>query len=194
MEKPTDMSAVALVETNAKPLGLQLVNSYMTNKKSSPQDLVELAHQVSKADEFVRANAGNKLSLIAEQIKYLQEQARKVLEEAKKDADLHHAACNIVKKPGTTYNLYKRESGQAYLSILSPEEWGPACPHEYVGSWRLEFDQSWTPLKDVERRDQENLMVTKVLDHQLALGESDFFSGLTGEKANVQALTAEQKS
>ena len=44
-----------------------------------------------------------------------------VLEEAKRDNELHHAACNIVKRPGTTYHLYRRESGQAYLSILSPQ-------------------------------------------------------------------------
>lgn len=44
-----------------------------------------------------------------------------VLEKAKLDAELHHAACNIVKKPGTVYYLYERESGQKYLSIISPE-------------------------------------------------------------------------
>ena len=44
-----------------------------------------------------------------------------VLVDAKRDASLHHAACNIVKKPGTMYYLYERESGQSYLSILSPE-------------------------------------------------------------------------
>ena len=31
-----------------------------------------------QADEFIRANAGNKLTVIADQIKYLQAQARKV--------------------------------------------------------------------------------------------------------------------
>ncbi len=44
-----------------------------------------------------------------------------VLQEAKRDADLHHAACNMVKKPGTMYYMYERESGQKYLSILSPQ-------------------------------------------------------------------------
>lgn len=44
-----------------------------------------------------------------------------VLEEAKRDADLHHAACNIVKKPGTMYYLYERPSGQKYFSIISPK-------------------------------------------------------------------------
>ena len=44
-----------------------------------------------------------------------------VLEEAKRDADLHHAACNIVKKPGNMYYLYERQSGQKYFSIISPQ-------------------------------------------------------------------------
>lgn len=46
---------------------------------------------------------------------------KQVLEEAKKDADLHHAACNVVKKPGNMYYLYLRESGQRYFSIVSPQ-------------------------------------------------------------------------
>ena len=43
------------------------------------------------------------------------------LEEAKRDSMLHHAACNLVKKPGQTYYLYERESGQKYFSLLSPQ-------------------------------------------------------------------------
>lgn len=102
-----------------------------------------------QGDDFIKANACNKLTVIADQIRYLQEQARKVrprsksihthmqaykqnkscihkclfqaLEEAKRDADLHHAACNIVKKPGTIYYLYERPSGQKYFSIISPQ-------------------------------------------------------------------------
>lgn len=35
-------------------------------------------HSSSQADDFVRANACSKLSVIAEQIRHLQEQARKV--------------------------------------------------------------------------------------------------------------------
>ncbi|XP_032405339.1 uncharacterized protein C1orf50 homolog [Xiphophorus hellerii] len=80
-----------------------------------------LAEQVQKGDDFVKANACNKLTVIADQIRYLQEQAKKVLEEAKRDADLHHAACNIVKKPGNMYYLYQRPSGQKYFSIISPK-------------------------------------------------------------------------
>lgn len=44
-----------------------------------------------------------------------------VLQDAKRDADLHHAACNIVKRPGNIYYLYQRPSGQKYFSIISPK-------------------------------------------------------------------------
>lgn len=74
-----------------------------------------------QGDEFVRANAGNKLMVIADQIRYLQQQAQKCLQDAKRDADLHHAACNMVKKAGMMYYLYKRPSGQRYFSMISPQ-------------------------------------------------------------------------
>ena len=40
--------AVALVESNAHPMGVQLVSSQKSNKTSSPMDLVELAKEVQK--------------------------------------------------------------------------------------------------------------------------------------------------
>ncbi|XP_072100833.1 uncharacterized protein C1orf50 homolog [Mobula birostris] len=156
-------AAVALVESNANPVGLQLVSSYKTNRLGDPLDLVVLAEQIQKADDFVRANATNKLTMIAEQIQYLQDKARKVLEEARKDADLHHIACNIVKKPGTVYFMYRRESGQRYFSILSPKEWGPSCPHEFLGAYKLQHDQSWTEYKDINKRDAEIGLIDKLL-------------------------------
>lgn len=74
-----------------------------------------------QADEFTRANAVNKLSIIVDQIRYLQEKAREVLEEAHRDNFLHHVACNFRKVPGKLYYLYERDSGQNYFSMLSPE-------------------------------------------------------------------------
>uniref|UniRef100_A0A4W3GKU8 Chromosome 1 open reading frame 50 n=1 Tax=Callorhinchus milii TaxID=7868 RepID=A0A4W3GKU8_CALMI len=112
---------VVLVESNESPADLQLLSSYHTNRIGDPQDLVKLAEQIQKADQFVQANACNRLTVIGEQIRYLQEQAHKVLEEAKRDAELHHIACNVVKKPGNIYYLYRRETGQKYFSILSPK-------------------------------------------------------------------------
>jgi len=163
MEAPRDVSTVSLVEANSNPLGVQLVNTQRTNKSGDANDLVALAIQVQKADECTRSVAGSKLGVIAEQIKFLQAQALRVMQEAKLNADLNHAACNMVKKPGNIYHLYQRDSGQKYLSIISPEEWGSACPHVYISSHRLEYDMSWTPIDKLNKRDDEEAMVSKIL-------------------------------
>ena len=67
-----------------------------------------------------------------------------------------------MKKPGTMYYLYERDSGQAYLSILSPQEWGSSCPHHFLGAYRLEYDQSWTPITEVDKRDEELALLDKI--------------------------------
>ncbi|XP_036034339.1 uncharacterized protein C1orf50 homolog [Onychomys torridus] len=171
----------ALVELTPTPGGLALVSPYHTNRVGDPLDLVALAEQVQKADEFIRANATNKLTVIAEQIQHLQEQARKVLEDARRDADLHHVACNMVKKPGNIYYLYQRESGQQYLSIISPEEWGAGCPHDFLGAYKLQHDLSWTPYEDIEKQDAKIGMMDKLLNQPMALPPctEPTFQGLT---------------
>ncbi|KAG7262946.1 hypothetical protein CRUP_018089 [Coryphaenoides rupestris] len=175
--QPDKTTTVTLVESSSAPSGLELVSPYQTNRAGDPMDLVSLAAQVQKGDDFIKANACNRLTVIADQIRYLQEQARKVLEDAKKDADLHHAACNIVKKPGNFYYLYQRPSGQKYFSIISPQEWGSSCPHPFIAGYKLQHDMSWTPLDQVERKDAELAIMGKLISRQTALppcGEPNF--------------------
>ena len=74
-----------------------------------------------QADQFTRAVAGSKLSVIAEQVRFLQEQARQVLEEANRSKTLHHIACNFKKIPGKVYYVYRRDNGKEYMSMISPE-------------------------------------------------------------------------
>ncbi|XP_048207012.1 uncharacterized protein C1orf50 homolog isoform X2 [Perognathus longimembris pacificus] len=180
-EGGTARPAGTLVEPSRTPGDLALVSPYHTRRVGDPLDLVALAEQVQKADEFIRANATNKLTVIAEQIQHLQEQARKVLEDARRDADLHHVACNMVKKPGNIYYLYKRESGQQYFSIISPEEWGTSCPHDFLGAYKLQHDLSWTPYEDIEKQDAKISIMDKLLSQPVALPPSTepTFQGLT---------------
>ncbi|XP_058808581.1 uncharacterized protein C1orf50 homolog [Phymastichus coffea] len=150
---------VALVERNIAPQGMKLVDAKAVAKRA-PNDLVELAMEIQMADNYVKANACSKLQMIAEQMRFLQQQAERVLLEAKQEKTLHHAACNFVKHPGKIYHLYQRESGQIYFSMLSPEEWGNSAPQQtYKGSYRLEHDYSWTPLSkiDIKNKDLEIL-------------------------------------
>lgn len=145
----------ALVERNIIPQGISLVDPDAV-AKSSQQDLMALVAEIAKADVCIKANACNKLQVIAEQIKFLQKQAENILLEAERNAKLHHVACNFVKQPGHVYHLYKRESGQFYFSMLSPQEWDNSAPcQSYKGSFRLEHDRSWTSLPQLYAKDKE---------------------------------------
>ena len=82
--------SVALVERpSSSDLGVQLVDAERSGKKTQ-SDLIELATQIQKADDFTRSNVSNKLQVIAEQVRFLHEQARKILEETKEAENLHH--------------------------------------------------------------------------------------------------------
>ena len=62
------------VDDSESAASKQLVNPERVHRHGDPYDLVVLAQEVQKADQFVRCAASNKLILIAEQIRHLQEQ------------------------------------------------------------------------------------------------------------------------
>merc|ERR1719163_524958 len=128
-------------------------------------NLVELASEIQTADKFTRATAGSKLSVIAEQVRFLQAQAQKILEEAQRDKEINHLACNFKRIPGKVYYIYKRASGKNYMSMISPEEWGKDCP-EFIAAYKLENDMSWTPFENIEKREDENIIIDKILRTQ----------------------------
>lgn len=154
---------------NLKQDGInQLVDPNHASKALST-DLVDLAKEVQKADTFVRANVGNKLQVIVEQIRFLQAQAEKVLGEAKLNNDLHHVACNSKKIPGNMYYMYERPNGQRYMSLISPKEWGGAPPHKFIGAYRLENDQSWTPEEETASRASDESLIEQILHNKRVL-------------------------
>ncbi|EDQ90283.1 uncharacterized protein MONBRDRAFT_3023, partial [Monosiga brevicollis MX1] len=134
-----------------------LASARAVHRMHDPNDLVALAQVVQQADDYTRATVGSKLELITQQIQFLQQQARQVLEEAKKDVSLAHARCNFKRIPNRIYHLYRRTNpdldGEKYFSMLSPQEWGDRLQDEHLGSYRLEPDHSWTPIERIAERD-----------------------------------------
>lgn len=129
---------------------------YPLSRLSAPHELVDVAREIQAADTTLGGVTVAKLRIIAEQIRALQAQAARVLEEARHASELHRAACAFKRRPGHVYHLYrKKRDASLYWSMLSPEEWGTP-PDEFQGSFRLEVDMTWTPLdKTVERDDLE---------------------------------------
>jgi len=152
---------VNLVERNPNPGGLALVDPDRSGK-TNQFDLVELASQIQTADTFTRSTAGSKLSVIAEQVRFLQQQAKAVLEEAALNQQLHHIACNFKKVPGKIYYVYKRDNGKNYMSLISPEEWGSGGP-EFVAAYKLEYDMTFTPFNKIAKREDDEKIIDKIL-------------------------------
>ncbi|XP_053665491.1 uncharacterized protein C1orf50 homolog [Anopheles marshallii] len=170
------ISKVQLVERNPAPNGTEIVSMYRTGVREA-NDIVTLAKEIKSADVAVTNNACAKLVMIAEQIRFLQQQAKKILEETQAAQELHHAACNFRKIPGHIYHLYKRPSGQTYFSMLSPNDWGPnGCEHLYQGSYKLEYDQTWTSADKIEQVQENIRWAHRVLDTGLKSNRNGFLS------------------
>ncbi|MGD8862606.1 MAG: DUF2452 domain-containing protein [Myxococcales bacterium] len=141
----------------------QRISPYPQSRLSAPHQLVKAAEEIERADTMLAAAVGSELDAIARQIRALQAQAAEALQRAQRDALLHRARCRFRKRPGEIYHLY-RDGEQSYFSMLSPDDWNGAPPHEHVGSYRLEADMRWTPLEQVERRDLERAGVARLFD------------------------------
>ncbi|AKF05247.1 DUF2452 domain-containing protein [Sandaracinus amylolyticus] len=131
-------------DEGGKHLGPASTSPYPMSRLAPTHDLVDVAKRIADADAMIGATASAKLRVIADQIQALQEEARRILEDTRKDLDLHRARCNFVRRPGQIYHLYRRADGELWFSMIGPVEWAGRNASEFVGSYRLELDQSWT--------------------------------------------------
>lgn len=131
-------------DEGGKHLGPARTSPYPVSRLAPAHDLVDVAKRIAQADAMIGATASAKLRVIADQIQALQDEARRILEDTRKDLDLHRARCSFARRPGQTYHLYRRQDGELWFSMIAPGEWRGASASEFVGSYRLELDQSWT--------------------------------------------------
>ncbi|MGD8795990.1 MAG: DUF2452 domain-containing protein [Thiohalophilus sp.] len=139
---------------------------YPVSRLAPAFELVDLAKQISEADKMINTRVSSKLKVIADQIRHLQDEARQVLEETQKDQKLHQAACNFQRQPGHVYHLYRKADGNTWFSMLSPDDWQGQPPNEYLGSYRLEADMSWTDMSklDDQEGDETRELVKRLLE------------------------------
>lgn len=139
---------------------------YPVSRLAPAIELVDLAKQISEADHAIANQTSGKLQLIADQIKTLQNEAKRILDEAQENQALHRAACQFPRKPGHIYHLYEKSDGSQLFSMLSPEEWNNNPPHQFVGSYKLEADMSWTPVADLDKQDDAAELIRQLLNEQ----------------------------
>jgi hypothetical protein len=129
---------------------------YPVSRLAPAFELVELAQEIAQADQMLANRANAQLAVIAEQVRVLQQQAREILQQTRHHQQLHRAHCNFQKKPGQIYHLYQNKRGESLLSMLSPEDWRGRPPNDYLGSFRLESDCSWTALEKLQQAQEQD--------------------------------------
>ncbi len=79
----------------------------------------------------------SKLTQIAEQINFLQNQAQNIIIDHNENDRLSKINCSIKKVPGTIYYHYLI-NGSETLSIISPDEW--STYDEFLGKYLYNYD------------------------------------------------------
>ena len=84
--------------------------------------------------------AQNKLKTRYEE---LEAEFKKLVETAADNELIYNAAIGFNPKVGEVYHLYKKQDGNAWVSLVGPDEWGPGYNFEFLGSFRLATDSVW---------------------------------------------------
>ncbi len=143
---------------------------YPLSRLAPAFDRGDLNRELAQADQLLSARTRARLQVIAQQILHLRDEAQRVLEEARRDAELHHARCGFKKVPGRVYHLYRQRDGGLAFSLLSPHDWGGHPPHPYLGAFRLEPDLSWVPAQQPDAPEDAAELVQRLLRDDI--GES----------------------
>lgn len=87
------------------------------------------------------------LDQIKEQIDLLARQAKDIQDRVTISEEIYTAEMNFEPLIGRNYHLYRRDGGKKpVLSLVSPAEWGPNPPYEFVATIRMLADHTWEVL------------------------------------------------
>ena len=91
------------------------------------------------------------LDQIKAQIELLARQANEIQHRMTISERIYEAQMGIDPIIGRTYHLYRKpEGGKHVMSMISPAEWGPRIPYDYIATIKLLADHTWDVL---ERRE-----------------------------------------
>ena len=84
--------------------------------------------------------AQNKLKTRYEE---LEAEFKKLVETAADNELIYNATIRFSPKVGEVYHLYRNDTGEEWVSMVAPHEWGPNYVFEFLGSFRLATDSVW---------------------------------------------------
>lgn len=119
------------------------INPQFVPNKSSKQYPTEVGSQNFKPDDIqeFKFSESEKLDrLFSIKFEKIKSEWQSLLDEVELNKRLYSAKHNFKPVIGETYFLYKRDSGEEFLSIISPKEWGK---FEFIGSYKFLPDGRW---------------------------------------------------
>ena len=84
--------------------------------------------------------AQNKLKTRYEE---LEAEFKKLVETAADNELIYNATIRFSPKVGEVYHLYRNDTGEEWVSMIAPHEWGSNYVFEFLGSFRLATDSVW---------------------------------------------------
>jgi len=135
MQNPTHNKQEPVVE-NKNSL------SYPTRTMDPPISAVDRVKEIEKAGLSVQSHLNAKLDIILHQIQNLQQEAKKIIEQAEEDMKLHQIKCNFEKRIGMKIHCYMRKNGENFFSLLSPEEWQNS-PAVFLATYLIKPDMGF---------------------------------------------------
>lgn len=120
----------------------KLPDSYVPDRrlKSYP---TELGSQRFSPDDITlfKIEKTNKLKHhYTSKFEEIQKEYQKLMNEISTNERLYLAAHNFEPISGEIYHLYKKESNEEFLSLISPDQWKR---FEFIGSYRFLSDGRW---------------------------------------------------
>ena len=143
--------------------GTEFTAPYPVSRLAPQIKLLDLAREIESADKVINVRVSAKLQVIVDQIKALQEEAQIILATATMDQELHKVQCNFRKVPGSLYHLYQRKDGGRYFSMLTPADWADKPPHDFIDSYYLNNDMSWTAASAKTQGEDTRELVRRLL-------------------------------
>lgn len=96
---------------------------------------------------------------------------------------------SLWKKEWTSLLFYVIAWGKSYILTTPPinlllllQEWGGNPPNTFLGSYRLEYDRSWTPAEKVNERERDIINIQKAITAAIPVISGDIENDkLTGK-------------
>ena len=119
---------------------------YASNVGSAIIKPIDKGRVKGMAMEAMYEQTDVQLTQIRRQVELLIQQAKEIHERVDVSERIYLADMGFKPRVGHTYHLYERKNGKHVLSLVSPEEWGPNPPYDFVSTVKLMSDHTWEVL------------------------------------------------